>query len=396
VAVAALAVGFAMAAPAGAHTHHHQPPGPKVQDVPGLGGLAGPFGLDTGPGGRIYVSTQGAPPDESTGFPGAPGSIIEWKFGTATTLATFPGQGPSDIVFKGFHKGGKADLLYVVGKEDDSPTEINELGRLSNGQLQTLVDLGQYEADANPDQHQSYGPISSIPDDCLAQVPEALRPMLAAYDGIVDSNAYSVEYDPWTRAVLATDAGGNSVLLVGRDGVKHSWVLPPVPQTVTQEGIDAINAESPPDQQLPGCLAGLQWNGEPVPTSVVMGPDRMLYVSSLPGFPEAPGSGAIYRINPWTGEITKWVDGLTSAVDVTFDRWGNAYVAELFGGNGGGAVKRISTRWTWGGLQPTSVKTLASDADGLVLPSRVAVADNGAIYATANLFGEGKVVRIRG
>ena len=33
---------------------------------------------------------------------------------------------------------------------------------------------------------------------------------------------------------------------------------------------------------------------------------------------------------------------------------------------------------------------------GSILPSRVAVSDEGTIYATANLFGEGKVVKIRG
>ena len=60
---------------------------------------------------------------------------------------------------------------------------------------------------------------------------------------------------------------------------------------------------------------------------------------------------AIFRINPFTGKVTRWLGGLTSAVDLTFDRHGNLYVAELFGGNGGGAVKKVSTRWSWKGLQ---------------------------------------------
>ncbi len=386
---------MAVGSPAGAHNGHGhgpKPPQPKVQDVPGLGGLAGPFGLDTGPGGRIYVANQGAPPDPESGFPGLPGSIVEWKNGTTKTVTTFEGSGPSDVSVK-----GPNDLLYVIGAGGDTPSDGNDLGRVVNGQQKPPIDLGGFEATQNPDAGQTYGPTGDVPPECLAQVPADFLPLLEPYGGIVDSNVYSVDYNPRFGTTLVTDAAGNSVHLMGKNGPIKTWVLPPVTQTVTQAGIDQMNAELPPETQLPSCLVGLEWNGEPVPTSVVLGPDLMIYVSSLPGFPEAAGSGGIFRINPFNGQITRWATGFTSAVDLTFDRSGNLLVAELFGGNGGGAIKKVKTTWSWhGGLKAGKVTTLASDADGLVLPSRVAVASDGSIYATANLFGEGKVVKIRG
>ena len=70
--------------------------------------------------------------------------------------------------------------------------------------------------------------------------------------------------------------------------ILDTWVLPGRPQVITQEGIDNINSELPPDEQLPSCLAGLKYTGEPVPTSIVQGPDlRLLRVepAGLPGEP---------------------------------------------------------------------------------------------------------------
>jgi hypothetical protein len=386
---------MSVASPVGAHNGKGHgpkpPPQPKVQDVPGLGGLAGPFGLDTGPGGRIYVANQGAPPDPESGFPGLPGSIIEWRKGTATTVASFPEGGPSDVSVK-----GPNDLLYVLGAQGGEPTAGNDLGRVVKGQLKPTIDLGGFEATENPDSGQIYGPTGEVPADCLAQVPTDFLPLLEPYPGIIDSNVYSVDHDHRFGTTLVTDAAGNSVHLIGHKGIVKTWVLPPVTQTVTQAGIDQMNAELPPETQLPSCLIGLEWKGEPVPTSVVVGPDLMIYVSSLPGFPEAAGSGGIFRINPFNGQITRWAEGFTSAVDLAFDRSGNLLVAELFGGNGGGAIKKVHTSWSWKGLKAGKVTTLASDADGLILPSRVAVSAEGTIYATANLFGDGKVVKIRG
>ena len=397
IAIAALAVlGLVATGPAASAGHQPKPPKPyTVSVVPGLENLAGPFGLDV-VGNRIYVGEQGAPPDEESGFPGLPGSISVWKRGTKSVIATFDGQGPSDVSVR-----NAADISYTIGAQGPDFTIGNDLGRIVRGNLQTPIDLGINEIANNPDAGQGYGPVDGVPADCLAQVPGALLEMLQAYNGGLDSNVYSVDTVPFSKDRFVTDAAANAVFRIHDGEIVKTWVLPPVIQTVTAEGLAAINQELPPDQQAPDCLIGLEWAGEPVPTSVVVGPDWALYVTSLPGFPEQPGTAGIFRIDPWTGEVTRWLDGLTSAVDLTFDHRGNAYVAEIFGGTFGvGAIKKIDTSWTWRGLEAGAVSTIVEgnptvEGNLLMIPSRVDVAHDGTIYVANNLFGPGNVLKVK-
>jgi hypothetical protein len=60
-------------------------------------------------------------------------------------------------------------------------------------------------------------------------------------------------------------------------------------------------------------------------------------------------------------------------------------VAEVFGGDPAGApgaLQRIDTTWTGGGLVPTGVTTIATGADGVVTPLGVATDEWGAVYVT--------------
>jgi hypothetical protein len=87
--------------------------------------------------------------------------------------------------------------------------------------------------------------------------------------------------------------------------------------------IEQFNAGAPPEEQLPpdalAACVGATFTGEPVPTDVERGPDGSLYVSSLPGFPEAPGTGAVFRVDPRTGDVEKLYDGFSGAVDLAVD-----------------------------------------------------------------------------
>jgi hypothetical protein len=211
---------------------------------------------------------------------------------------------------------------------------------------------------------------------------------------------YAVAQDPRSDDVFVADAGGNTVLRVRGDQVVDVWVLPPVLQEVTAEGLALINQELPPDGQAPDCLVGLEWAGNPVPTSVTVGPDRALYVTTLPGFPEQPGTGKVFRIDPSTGQVTVWADGFTSAVDLSFDPRGTAYVAEIFGGaNGAGAIKKVATTRRGGVLRAGAITTVAEampfpGGNDLLLPIRVVAAPDGALYVANNLFGVGNVLKI--
>jgi hypothetical protein len=334
------------------------------------------------------VGQQGVPADPSSGTPAIPGSIMEWHNGTTKTAATFgPGSGPSDVaaILPGIDG-------YTIGAGESGPSsDANHVGVTFGGSGHDLLDLGANEANKNPDQHQSYGPVSIDPA-CLRQVPEGLKGQLQRYTGIVDSNVYSLDVS--LGGVLVTDAAANAVYRIGPHGIQRTWVLPPVHETITADVLAGLNAQAPPDQQAPDCLIGTQWDSEPVPTSVVTGPDGAYYVTSLAGGPAEAGSGGIFRIDPRTNSITRWASGFDGAVDLAFGPGGSVYVAELFGGSGGGAITKVATHWTAHGLVAGAHSTVADDSNGVVQPIRVAVAPNGTIYASIDVFGPGKVVKI--
>ena len=126
----------------------------------------------------------------------------------------------------------------------------------------------------------------------------------------------------------------------------------------------------PPDTLLP-CVGGM-YSGEPVPTDVEVGPDGALYVSSLPGFPEAPGSGAVFRVDPATGEVERLYEGFSGAVDLAVDADGSVYVVELYAG--------LLTK-----VEPDGTRSSVE----LDSPGAVEVDRDGAVYVTTGVFGPG-------
>jgi len=119
---------------------------------------------------------------------------------------------------------------------------------------------------------------------------------------------------------------------------------------------------------VPGCALDKTYNFEPVPTDVEVGPDGMLYVSSLPGGPEDASfgaRGAVFRVNPWNGNVKEIASGFLGAVDLAVDDECTIYVAELFGN----AITKVGRH----GNQKVA------DVDG---PGAVEYA-NGRLYVTA-------------
>ena len=75
---------------------------------------------------------------------------------------------------------------------------------------------------------------------------------------------------------------------------------------------------------------------DPVPSGIAVGPDGALYVALMTGFPFPRGHSGIWRLEDRNnngnvldaGEVKLVVDGLNSAIDVTFDSQGNIYTSE--------------------------------------------------------------------
>ena len=102
-------------------------------------------------------------------------------------------------------------------------------------------------------------------------------------------------------------------------------VLPRVKATVTKSVREHFG--------LPRCTQGKTFHGEPVPTDVELGPDGLLYVTTLGGaLGEAAPVGAIYQIDPATGETHRTTKGLMSPVGLAIAPNGAAYISLLFPG----------------------------------------------------------------
>ena len=185
------------------------------------------------------------------------------------------------------------------------------------------ANLGAHERTVDPDHGTLYG-VSDLDEGCAAQWPVArLGP--PTYEAIKDTHPYASTTAGDTTYVA--DAAANAILGVDRNGVVSTVaVMPPIPLTITSRAARKY--------KMPDCAIGHAYLFEAVPTDVEMGPDDMLYVTSLPGGPEdgaLGANGAVFRVDPLTGSATPVVGKIAGAVDLAVAPNGDIYVAELFG-----------------------------------------------------------------
>jgi hypothetical protein len=345
IAAAGVAVVLPIAAPASAASI----------SAPLATGLSGPLGLGVGSTGTVYVSQAFS------------GTLTAIGKGGTRTVAVEEG---AEIT--GVDANGVGTLVYTTTVGGEEGVTASSLKRvLPNGRTRALADVLAYERSNNPDAGATYG-FQGLPPGCSAQLPPDLAD---PYAGIVDSHAYSVATVPGGWVV--GDAAGNDLLRVSPNGrVSTLAVLPPQPVPVTAELAEGFG--------LPSCVVGATYNAEAVPTDVELGPDGMLYVSTLAGDP-APGS--VYRVHPGTGAFTRIATGFAGATGVAVAPDGTVYVAEMFGG----AISKVVA----GGPQPVVEVSFPAAVEWAA----------GTLYATVDIFegfdehgepklGDGKVVTI--
>jgi hypothetical protein len=176
--------------------------------------------------------------------------------------------------------------------------------------------------------------------------------------GNVDSNPYKALAQPGRR--LVADAGANAIIEVLPNGRTATFALPPF---------------LPPVPPIPGPR-------EPVPTSIVEGPDGALYVSQLTSFPFWPGTSSVLRVTSDGSTIAPAVTGLTAVVDLAFDAGGALYILEVGRGqsgpfpppNPGLGIGRLLRQCPGG--SPSVL------LDGLTFPSGIAIGPDGDAYLT--------------
>ena len=319
---AMLLLTLGLAASAGAKPGHGKGGGgaPDVDVI--ATGLDNPRHVAVGPNGDVYVAEAGRGGDHATAtscFDSAEGFACTGDSGAVTRisrhgrrsgqervvtgLASFaPADGSSAIGPHGiFVKGGK---VYVTNGGPTAPMRNGQpvlrdptlvaedpvsalygtlLKLRRHGRVSEIADLWAFENENNPDE--------------------------VVGNPLVDSNPVDVFAGHRGRFYVA-DAGGNTVLRVSRGGsIRVVSLFPNVPTPNPFGGPDVpMNA---------------------VPTGVVEGPDRALYVSQLTGFPFPIGGAKVFRVDPRSGDFTTYASGFTNAMDLAFGRDGTLYVLEI-------------------------------------------------------------------
>lgn len=338
VAVAALALATGVASPAGAAGATGSVSAPVVS------GLIGPLGLAVTANGTIYVAET---------FAGRLTRVL--PNGTRTALLESPTLSPNGVDVQGL--GRVVTVMSIFPEDPSGPPEDTTIERVRPNGTRTLVaSLLDYEVANNPDAGQTYG-LVGLPPGCASRVPPELLP----YTGIVESNPYKVTVVAKDTYAVA-DAAGNSILRVSNGVVSTVAVLPPIPQRITLQNFRQLG--------LPLCTVGRDYQSEPVPTDVEAGPDGYWYVSALPGGPELPGYGSVYRVDPSSGSVELVTRGLSGATDLAVADDGTIYVAELF-------ANRITA------VSDGSLSTVVD----VFSPGAVEFDPNGTLYATVGVFG---------
>ena len=201
-------------------------------------------------------------------------------------------------------------------------------------------------------------------------------------------------------SVLIADAAGNDLIRWWPDG--HAVTVARLKPRV----VDVPEALGLPDDTMPS---------EAVATSVTVGPDGYWYVGELRGFPATPGTSQLWRIrpgtvdavcdpeDPWRGGCQRYVDGLTSIVDLGASRhavyavslskmsWLAAEADPPIPGAEVGALYRLSrSHHHHHARGKVRVEELVEDQ--LMLPGGVDVDDG--IYVVGPIFGPGALSKI--
>jgi sugar lactone lactonase YvrE len=331
-------------------------------------GLNNPRGLGFSPSGQLYVAEVG------TGGTGAcrpnpdgmPNEVCYGETGALTRVDPYGIQAPKRIL------SGLPSMALPDGFAATSgPVDVDFFGH-------TPFVVMAWGGD--PALRAGIGPKSRL----FGTVLRVLAPGVAvpvtdiAYNeqrfnpagGTVDSNPYGILALPGRRIIA--DAGANAVV---ESTVLDWW----------RRGRDRTLA----------VLPTTSFGGQPVPTTVVQGPDGYLYVGQLTGAPFFRGSANIYRIPPHGGTPEVYLGGLTAIVDIAFAQDGTLYVVEIASGlvPGPGADPGVGNGRLKRRLPGGPVEVLV---DNLVFPAGVAVGPDGAVYVTTfGIFpGAGQVLRI--
>jgi hypothetical protein len=331
--------------------------------------LNNPRGLNFGANGALYVAEAGrggeqrcfAGPEGGPEFAGRTGSISRLKNGHQKRIVTglashagtggFGALGPHDVLPD---KGGRLTLTVGLGTNPANRSQCMPIGSdfgwlvraRDNGDWRNWVDLAAFEAANNPDG-------SLLPDSnpygLLAETSTARDDGDDENEGENGNNGSEERGRGGT--VIATDAGGNSLLAINGNSIT---TLATFPSRSSGRFTDAV------------------------PTSVARGPDGALYVGELSGAPFVAGNARVYRVA--NGTATPLPIPFSFITDITFGADGSLYVLEFATGSSSYPYGLTGPGNLWRLKPATATGTKTLVATGFVTPTSVTIGRDGAFY----------------
>ena len=152
---------------------------------------------------------------------------------------------------------------------------------------------------------------------------------------------------------------------------------------VSESNHGAIDRVDPATGDITRVIDMSATEGHVVPTALAVGPDGTLYVSNLLTVPAVEGGAKVWTLTP-DDTLTEYATGLTAVLGLAFDSDGRLYALETTaGGNadapvipGTGRVVRLADDGTWEVI-----------ATGLVFPTGMTFGDDGMLYVSNFGFG---------
>lgn len=262
--------------------------------------LNNPRGIAVTPNGSLLVVEAGLGTDEGGQYRGK---------GSGTIKLMQDNNGDGDLDDEGeridfISNASSYNSLALLRTGHDEVFGLSDIVRLEDGRIFFNLDDPYFEAPRNRGEEVYYGNTGIFEGTGGARIDEPYLKRIATLNGLV--------FDETRQTLYATESGFNRVMANQLD---------------TDEV--TIVAEF-----------NLLANGEqPVPSGITLDPiTGDLLVSLFGGYiyeyyddslSFVPGNAKIVRANPETGIVEDEITGLTTAIDVAVDEFGNIYTVEL-------------------------------------------------------------------
>jgi hypothetical protein len=297
--VSVAVVALSATVPADATGSHSARPAAKGTPSPFkvvASGLNNPRQLNFAKNGKLYITEAGTGGTKDC-VTGGEGGLVCWG---ATGSVTVLSKGHQKRVITG-----------LPSYADQGPAFTNALGPadvvpFGKGKLAVSVGFGlapsQRKGLAHPGQlfgtvlrfHHGSNKHAMIGD---------LTKFEGKHNPIHDPNSDPTGLFKWNGTFYATDSGGNDLLKI-QNGKVH------LVHVFRDEKTSAGKVQA-------------------VPTDVVVGPDKALYICELTGVPFVKGAAKIYRIAPGAHKATVYAKHLTNVTSMAFGKNGKLYAVQI-------------------------------------------------------------------